>query len=112
MSARARAQLYTVGVACIVSISSIAYRSSALKLLHKRSFILALGIAGTGHTHNQPEENLNGRGRYGPGMCVHVQKNAYMCVKKSLCPELGLNCCTSASRSELLPTGLVLIGVD
>ena len=30
-----------------------------------------------------------------------------MCVKKNLCPELGLNCCTSAWRSELLPTGLL-----
>ena len=96
-SARARAQLYTVGVACIVSISSIERAiASALKLLHKRSFILALGIAGTGHTHNQLEENLNGHGRrgrcgsYGPVLyiaCIaqlrgiSVRLYAILCIK-------------------------------
>ena len=35
--------------------------------------------------------------------------------KKKMCPEWDLNYCTSAWRSELLPTGAtseVLIGVD
>ena len=54
-----------MGVACIVAISHRSHidrardREHAEAPIYKRSFILALGIAGTGHTHNQPEENLN-----------------------------------------------------
>ena len=58
-----------------------------------------MSVYTTTHTHIHIHTHTSAR--------VHVQKNAYMCVKKNLCPELGLNCCTSAWRSELLPTGLL-----